>query len=308
MPVASAELQTVLKMLAERQAAQAEGPPPDLAATRAGMEERAFPPTEAATIAAVDAHGVPCEWITTPASDPRHRLLYFHGGGYVIGSAKTHRRLCENLAQATGCAVLNVDYRLAPEHPFPAAVDDGLATLRFIREQGPEGPGAAAALFVAGDSAGGGLVLATLLAAKRDGVRLPDGAIGISAWTDLAGTGASIASRRAKDPLIRDPGMLTGMASQYLGDADARDPLASPLYGDLAGLPPLLLQVGDCEILLDDTTRVAAKAREAGVAVEEEVWPEMFHVWHSMAPILPEGQQAIDRIGRFVREHIPARA
>ena len=304
--MASPELETVLKRMAERQAAQAADPPADLSARRSGMEERSFPATDAATIAAVDADGVPGEWVTVAASNPTHRILYFHGGGYVLGSAKSHRRLCEDIAQASGCAVLNLDYRLAPEHPFPAAVDDAIAALSFIAANGPDGESQSDAVFVGGDSAGGGLTLATLLAARDRGVRLPDAAFGISAWTDLAMTGSSLESRKDSDPLIRDPAMLNGMASQYLGPAAAADPLASPLQGDYAGLPPLLLQVGDHEVLLDDTTRVAAKAREAGVEVVEEVWPEMFHVWHAMAPLLPEGQQAIDRIGEFVAARISA--
>ena len=241
--------------------------------------------------------------MTVAESDPNRRLLYVHGGGYVIGSAVTHRRLCEDIARAGGCAVLNLDYRLAPEHPFPAAVEDAIEGFKFLQSNGPNGAGAAESTFVAGDSAGGGLTLATLLAARDQGVDQPNAAIGISAWTDLAITGETIQTRADADPLITDSAMVSGMAAQYLGDAAADDPLASPLYADYAGLPPLLLQVGDAEILLSDTTRVAEKARAAGVDVVEEVWDEMFHVWHAFAPMLPEGQAAIDRIGEFINQH-----
>ncbi len=298
--MASAELQKVLGLLAERPLGQGD---PTLEEMRAGMEASAFPSTEAATIAPVDANGVPGEWVTVAESDAKRRLLYVHGGGYVIGSPVTHRRLCEDIARAGGCAVLNLDYRLAPEHPFPAAVDDAVEGLKFVQTNGPDGPGAADAVFVAGDSAGGGLTLATLLAARERGLEQPNAAIGISAWTDLAITGETIQTRAQADPLITDSGMVAGMASQYLAGADAEDPLASPLYADFASLPPLLLQVGDAEVLLADTTRVAEQARAAGVDVSEEVWDEMFHVWHQFAPMLPEGRQAIERIGEFIRQH-----
>ena len=298
--MASAELQKVLALMAERPLGAGN---PTLEEMRDGMEAGAFPATEAATVTPVEANGVPGEWVVVPESDPNRRLLYVHGGGYVIGSALTHRRLCEDIARAGGCAVLNLDYRLAPEHPFPAAVDDAIEGLKFIQANGPDGEGAADATFVAGDSAGGGLTIATLLTAREQGVDQPNAAVGISAWTDLAITGETIQTRADVDPLISDPSMVSGMAQTYLGDADADDPLASPLYADYAGLPPLLLQVGDHEVLLADTTRVTEKARAAGVDVTEEVWDEMFHVWHQFAPMLPEGQQAIERIGEFINQH-----
>jgi len=298
--MASAELQKVLDLMAQRPLG---GGATDIQGMRAGMEETAFPATEAATVTPVDANGVPGEWVTVAESDPNRRLLYVHGGGYVIGSPVTHRRLCEGIAKAGGCAVLNLDYRLAPESPFPAAVDDAIEGLKFMQENGPNGAAAAESVFVAGDSAGGGLTLATLLAARERGVEQPNAAIGISAWTDLAITGETIQTRAEADPLITDASMIHGMATAYLGSTDATDPLASPLYADYAGLPPLLLQVGDAEVLLSDTTRVAEKARAAGVDVVEEVWDEMFHVWHAFAPMLPEGQAAIDRIGEFICQH-----
>ena len=297
--MASAELTKVLELMGQRPL----NPNATLEEMRAGMEAGSFPATEAATVTSVDANGVAGEWVTVPESDPNRRLLYVHGGGYVMGSPVTHRRLCEGIARAGECAVLNLDYRMAPEHVFPAAVDDAMAGLQFMQENGPDGPGAADSVFVGGDSAGGGLMLATLLAARERGVAMPDGGVGISVWSDLAITGESIQTRAGVDPLITDASMVTNMAAMYLGDADPETPLASPLYADYAGLPPLILQVGDHEVLLSDTTRVAERARAAGVEVTEEVWDEMFHVWHAFAPMLPEGQQAIDRIGEFINQH-----
>ena len=301
--MASEELAKVLGMIRENAERLADGAQRGIAEMRSDFAANALPPTEAATITAVDANGVPGEWITVADSDPNRRLLYVHGGGYVIGSAATHRRLCEDIAAASGCSILNLDYRLAPEHPFPAAVDDAITGLQFMQENGPDGPGEAESAFVAGDSAGGGLTLATLLAARERGVAMPNAAIGISAWTDMAVTGESITTRADADPLITDAAMIKQMAAAYVGGGNAEDPLASPVYADYAGLPPLLLQVGDAEVLLDDTRRVAERASAAGVDVKEEVWDEMFHVWHAFAPMLPEGREAIARIGEFVKQH-----
>ncbi len=298
--MASAELEQVLELIANRPAIEGN---PTLEQMRANMEAHAFPATDAATVTPVEANGVPGEWVTVAESDPNRRVLYFHGGGYVFGSPITHRRLCEDIARAGGCAVLNLNYRLAPEHPFPAAVDDAIEGLKFIRANGPEGEGAPESTFVAGDSAGGGLTLATLLAARDQGVDQPNAAIAISAWTDLAITGESVISLADGDPQKSSVPMLENLAVQYLGGADADNPLASPLYADYAALPPLLLQVGGAEMLLSDTTRAAERARLAGVDVVEEVWDEMFHVWHLYAPILPEGREAINRIGEFINQH-----
>ena len=298
--MASEQLQQVLKLIEDRPRPPAN---PTRQQIREAMEERSFPATDAAAVTKVEANGVPGEWVVVAESNPNRRVLYLHGGGYVYGSAVTHRRLCEDIARAGGCAVLNLDYRLAPEHPFPAAVDDAVAGLRFVRENGPHGPGAAESTFVAGDSAGGGLTLATLLAARDQGVDQPNAAIAISAWTDLAITGEYVTSVGEDDHQASDTSMLEHLAAQYLGGADAEHPLASPLYADYAGLPPLLMQVGGAEMLLTDTTRAAERARSGGVDVVVEVWDEMFHVWHQYAPMLPEGQQAIDRIGEFIERH-----
>jgi monoterpene epsilon-lactone hydrolase len=248
----------------------------------------------------VDAAGVPGEWVRCGQVDPDRRLLYLHGGAYVSGSRVSHRALAARISRAAGVSVLLIDYRLAPEHPHPAAVEDAVAALGFMNESGPLGPARARRTFVGGDSAGGGLTLAALLSVRDARSRLPDAAIALSPWTDLAMTGDSFTSRAAIDPMIT-PSFMHPCAALYLGTTDARQPLASPLYADLRGLPPLLLHVGDAEVLLDDTTRFAERARAAAVDVHVEVWPEMFHVFQAFATVLPEGREAIAKIGEFLR-------
>jgi epsilon-lactone hydrolase len=247
---------------------------------------------------AVSAGGVPAEWIVPPEAADDRVILYLHGGGYVMGSINTHRAMIARIARASHAKALALDYRMAPEHPFPAAVDDACAAYRWLIAQEYK-PGR---IVIAGDSAGGGLTLATLLALRDSGAPLPAAAIPISPWTDLEGTGASVETRAAADPMVDKEGLLR-MGKMYIGDRNPKNPLASPIYADYKGLPPMLIQVGDAEILLDDATRVAESARAAGVKVELEAWPEMFHVWHVFAKILPEGQQAIDRIGEYVLQH-----
>lgn len=249
----------------------------------------------------VDAGGVRAEWVVADDAAPDRRLLYLHGGGYVICRPATHRDLAGRLSKAAQVAVLVLDYRLAPEHPYPAAVDDALAGLRWIGGNGPDGPTPASATFVAGDSAGGGLTLATLIGARDGSVRMPDAAVTLSAWADLACTGNTMLTRAAVDPMVT-AAVLQRMLREYLQGGNPAQPLASPLYADLRGLPPLLMQVGDAEVLLDDTLGVAEKAKAAGVDVTLEVYPEMIHVFQLFAPVLPEEQQAIDRIGAFLKQ------
>lgn len=263
----------------------------------------ALPP--GATAVPVQANGVSCEWVSTPGADPARRLLYLHGGGYVIGNLNTHRDMAAILSQVTGAVSLAVDYRMGPEHRFPAAVDDALAAYRFLLASGPDGPAQATASFIAGDSAGGGLTLATLLAARKAGLPQPTAAAAMSAWVDLTQSGDSYQTRAEADIRVTKRG-LDGMAAVYLGHADPRDPLASPLFADLRGLPPLLLQVGDAEILLDDTRVFAQRARAAGVAVTEEVWPHMFHVWQHQWGQVPEAMEAVERIGAFCKQALAA--
>jgi len=247
----------------------------------------------------VDAGGVPAEWITTPGVVAERVICYLHGGGYVLGSINTHREMVSRLSRAASARVLIIDYRLAPENPFPAAVDDSTAAYRWLLSVGVD----PARLVIAGDSAGGGLTVATLVALRDAGESLPRAGICLSPWVDLECVGECMVTKAERDPVLtRDISLM--LAKAYLGDTDPRTPLASPLYADLTGLPPLLIQVGTAEVLFDDATRLADRARAAGVDVILEPWDDMIHVWHVFAAILPEGQQAIDRIGEFIRQHV----
>jgi acetyl esterase/lipase len=245
------------------------------------------------------ANGVPGEWITAPNSSDAATIFYLHGGGYTIGSVNTHADMVSRICRASGARAFSLDYRLAPENPFPAAVEDATKAYRWLLGQGirPE------SIVISGDSAGGGLSLATLLSLKDAGDPLPGAAVLLSPWTDLLATGESMKTRKAADPMI-NPDLAIQGAIQYHGATPASDPLVSPLYGDFHGLPPMLIQVGDAEVLLDDSTRVAERAKAAGVDVTLEVWDEMIHVFQIFAPMLTEGQQAIDRIGEYVKQHI----
>lgn len=259
----------------------------------------AYPKPDDITWETVDAGGVPAEWVIPADCEPGRAIVYFHGGGYATGTIEAHRGLCSHLARATRARVLNVDYRLAPEHRFPAAVDDAVAAYRFTVSAGF----APASTALGGDSAGGGLVLGTLVALRDGGDPLPGTAFCVSPWTDLTMSGASLETKRDEDPLVRFS-ILELMADAYLGDGDRRSPTASPLFADLAGLPPLLVQVGGAEILLDDATRFAERARAAGVDVTLEVWDDMIHVWPVFADMLPEGREAIARIGAYVDQRL----
>lgn len=245
----------------------------------------------------VDANGVPAEWIDAPGADRNRVVLYVHGGGYVIGSVASHRELTARISRASGARVLSLAYRLAPENPFPAAVDDAVAGYRYLLGQGINPH----SITIAGDSAGGGLTMATLLALKQNGDPMPGAGVCLSPWVDLEGVGASMTERDALDPIVHKDG-LSQMAAQYLNGADARTPLAAPLYGDLAGLPPLLIHVGTSETLFDDSIRLADKARAAGVDVTLEEWEGLFHVFQLFV-MLPEANRATDKIGAFIRQH-----
>jgi acetyl esterase/lipase len=248
----------------------------------------------------VDAGGVKAEWITAPGAAADRAILYFHGGGYVLGSIHSHRDMCERLSRAAQARVLALDYRLSPEHPFPAPVEDARAAYRWMLKQGLSPK----RVTLAGDSAGGGLTFATLLALKQHGDPMPACAAPLSPWVDLEALGDSMTSKSAEDPMVQKP-LVLEMAKTYVGDGDRRNPLCAPLYGDLSGLPPLLIQVGSRETLLDDAVRMADKAKKAGVAVELDVWQGQIHVWQIFASRLDEGEQAIQKIGAFVRRHIP---
>lgn len=245
------------------------------------------------------ANGVPVRWLASPGVDVRRVLIYLHGGGFKMGSLVSHHDLMVRLSAAADCRVLGVDYRLLPEYSFPEPLLDVLAVYDWLQGQGVE-PGQ---LAIAGDSAGGGLAAATLLALRDKGRPLPAAALLLSAWTDLSASGDSYESRAEADPIHQRP-MILALAAQYLGgDGDPFNPLASPLHGDLSGLPPLLLQVGDRETGLDDSVAFANKARAAGVAVELQVWPQMIHVFQQFAAELVEAREAIAHAGEFLRQH-----
>lgn len=245
----------------------------------------------------VVAGGIPAEWISTDQSSAEILLLYLHGGGYVSGSPRTHRRLIGEIARAAGVRVLAPDYRLGPEFAFPAAVEDAWSVYWWLLEQGVN----PSRLVIAGDSAGGGLTVALLLALREAGMPLPAAAVCLSPWFDLALHGATLISNDSRDYLSRHA--INAAAAMYLGATDPHTPLASPLYADLRGLPPLLIQAGTAEMLLDDARRFARRAAQADVPVELELWENMVHVWHFLHPIEERARQAIRSIGRFVRAH-----
>jgi monoterpene epsilon-lactone hydrolase len=239
------------------------------------------------------------EWLSTSDAEDSCAVLYLHGGCYTSGSVETHRDLMTRLAAETSMRVLGLNYRLAPMHPFPAAVEDASATYRWMLRIGLEPHRIA----IGGDSAGAGLALATIIAIRDEGLPVPGAIVCLSPWVDLALTGGSMESKAQQDPIVSRE-MLSGWGRLYLGERDPATPLASPLYADLHQLPPMLIQVGSAEVLLDDSTRLAERATAGGVDTTLEVWPEMLHVWQTFAPILPEARQAIERIGKFVRKHV----
>ena len=243
----------------------------------------------------VGVNGVAAEWIWAPESDKRRVILYLHGGGYVIGSVRTHRVLLAHLARAAKARVLALDYRLAPETPFPGPIDDTVNAYQWLLSDGIE----PANMAIAGDSAGGGLVVAALVALKSVGEPLPAAGVCISPWSDMESTGGSMMTNSESDPSVSKERLLK-LAGIYLNGKNPQAPLASPIHADLTGLPPLLLQVGSIEVLLDDSTMLKENAHKAGVSVQMEVWDDMPHVWHHYAPILPEARKAISKIGEFL--------
>jgi len=256
---------------------------------------KSFKPLGKIACTPVSAGGVPAEWILPAGIAAGRVVLYLHGGSYIAGSVNSHRALAANIAAAAGARALVVDYRLAPEHPYPAALEDALAAYRWLLA----GDNPADKIYIAGDSAGGGLAAALLLALRDAGDPSPAAAVCLSPLTDMAFTGESMKTK-AKVDLILDGRKEIQFAPMYLGKTDPLAPLVSPLYADLRGLPPLLIQVGSDEILLSDSTRLAEKAKAAGVDVTLEVWEGMQHVWHFAASLLPEGRDAIRRIGEFI--------
>ncbi len=294
--MASDMLQMVVNMLR----AQRDATPQivDPLVLRAGMESMTglMPLAPDVTHEPTVVGGVRAEWVAAPDAHEDRVVLYLHGGAYVMGSINTHRDLAGRISRASGARVLNVDYRLAPEHPHPAAVEDSTAVYRWLIGEGYD----AADLAVAGDSAGGGLTVATLVALRDQKQPLPAAGVCLSPWVDLEGVGESMTTKADVDPMVQREHLVM-MAKHYLADHPPRTPLAAPLYADLSGLPPLYVQVGTAETLLDDSVRLAERARKAGVDVTLEQWDDMIHVFQAFAPMLPEGQQAIDRIGEYLR-------
>ena len=292
--MASNELKTVVEMLRGIVA----NPKATVQDQRASFETSMgmMPPPPNTKVTPVTADGVAAEWVEAPSARASHAILYLHGGGYVIGSPRTHRALAGKLSETAKARVLVIDYRMAPENPFPAAVDDAVKAYKWLLAQGIS----ASNLAISGDSAGGGLTLATSVALRDGGVALPKALAMLSPWTDLTGNSETMTTRADKDPMVQKTGLM-GMAALYLNGKDAKTPLASPLFADLRGLPPMLVQVGDHETLLDDSRTLEKNAKAAGVDVTLEVWDEMIHVWQLFHPILPEGVKALERIGEYLR-------
>lgn len=269
---------------------------------RARIEEvgAAWPVAGDIALEPVDLGGIPGEWSLAPGSDASRLLIFFHGGGYCSGSIVSHRRLVTEAGRAAGARTLAVGYRLAPEHPFPAAYDDALTAWRFARGQGY----AASGIAVGGDSAGGGLTVALLNRLRGLGEARPACAWLISPWTDLTMSGGTMATRDDADPLIHKPYLEELAGALVPAGMDRRDPRFSVLYSDLAGLPPTLVQVGSDETLLDDSVRLAGRAGAAEVAVTLEIWPRMIHAWHLWNARLEPGRRALASAGAFMRRHM----
>lgn len=272
--------------------------PADLAGRRQrldGLTARFEMPADV-IVEPVDANGVQAEWTRTPAADPSRVILFLHGGGYVAGSIQSHRHMLAQAGREAGTRTLALAYRLAPEHPFPAALDDALTGYRFLLAQGfrPEN------IVLAGESAGGGLAIATLVSLRDAGTALPACAWCSSPWADLEMSGGTMETKSDVDPLIQAP-YLRELAAAYLNGQDPRMPLASPIHADLRGLPPLLIQAGSDETLLDDAIRLAGVAAAADVRTTLQVWPHMIHAWHLFYTELADGRRSLAEMGTFVR-------
>jgi epsilon-lactone hydrolase len=259
-----------------------------------------WPVAEDVELAAVGVNGIPGEWSMASGSDSSRVLMFFHGGGYCSGSIVSHRRLVTEAGRAAGVRTLAIGYRLAPEHPFPAAYDDALTAWRFLRDQNVP----AAHIAIGGDSAGAGLTVALITRLRDAHEELPGCAWLISPWTDLTMSGSTVFTKDAIDPLIHKQ-YLNELADSYLAAGiDRKDPRVSPLYADLKGFPPALIQVGSAETLLDDATRFAATAGAADVRVTLEIWPHMIHAWPLWNAHLEPGRRALASAGAFIRANL----
>lgn len=251
------------------------------------------------TLEQTSCDGVPAEWAVPINLITRGVVLYLHGGAYVMGSPKSHRNLSANIALASKTKVLTIDYRLAPEHPFPGAVEDAAKAYRWLLKKGfnPQ------KIVIAGDSAGGGLTIATILKLRELKLPLPGAAVCLSPWFDLEGLGESVQKLNQSDPMI-DVEALRVFAKYYVTDEHLRNPLAAPLYADLKGLPPIYIQVSTSELLYDDTLRFEKKAKEAGIELKIDTWQKTVHVWQLFGSLLPEAGQAIKKIGAYVYDKV----
>jgi len=297
----SRAMQDVIASLRDRQRASAGQAPPALEQRRAAFVpgDRLHPVPDDVLVTEVTAGGVPAHWLAAPGTDTGRVLLFLHGGGYELGSVRSDGELAARLGRASGMRVLFPEYRLAPEHPFPAAIDDVVAAWRWLRTgQGLSVPSIA----VAGDSAGGGLAVALLVAARDAGEALPAAAALMSPTVDLTSSGASMTERDGQDP-VSTPAMLRQFAADYLAGADPKTPLASPLFASLAGLPPLLIQVGTADLLLSDSERLATAAAEAGTDVTLQIGEGLPHVYQLLLGT-PEAAQATEQIGKFLQARV----
>ncbi len=266
--------------------------------------EKAFTmsPHPHAVIKKVDANGVPADWISTPEASSKRMILYLHGGGYLFGSCQTHRRVASDFSAAAQAQVLLIDYRLAPEHPFPAALEDGLTSYHWLTEQHKFN---SSQIALAGDSAGGNLALGMMLSLRKKHLPLPACALLMSPLTDFERKGRSLQTKADVDPIV-SPELLEMIANSYLPDGNLLNPIVSLIHANLSHLPPLLIHIGSQEVLLDDALRLASKAAEDNVAVELKVWPDMIHCFHQFAPKLSVGREAIKEAGEFLRKHLEA--
>jgi monoterpene epsilon-lactone hydrolase len=260
------------------------------------MDAERFPLDSGVKVEQVVANNVPAEWTTSPGADHKRVVLYLHGGGFVFGSILSHRHLVAEIGRVARCRTLAIDYRLAPEHPFPAPVEDAIAAYRFLLESGIQ----PRHITIAGDSAGGGLVISTLVAIKEAGLQQPACGWAISPWVDMEARGETFGTLADVDPMVKKSA-IDELAITYLNGADPRSPLASPIHADLRNIAPLLIHVGAAEVLLDDALKLAQRAGAANVPVRLEVWPDMVHIWHVFHRILKDGRRAVEEGGSFIR-------
>ncbi|MFF1566417.1 alpha/beta hydrolase [Streptomyces sp. NPDC058293] len=263
------------------------------------FETRFAAPPQGVSFEAVDAAGVPAEWFTPHETVPGRTLLYLHGGAYIVGGPTGYHGMVGHFADTLRAKALLPDYRLAPEHPFPAAVEDSLTAYQWLLEQGTD----PSSIVVAGDSAGGALAVSVLVAARNHGLPMPAASIPISPWANLEHTGDSMTTKHGIDPLNTREGLVNA-AAVYLGGAPTSSTTASPVFADLRGLPPTLVQIGEREVMLSDAVRLAGHLAEAAVHTRLDVWPGMPHVWHLLADTLPQARQAIADASAFAEQHL----